>query len=161
VIADITALPFEDESFELVLCSHVLEHVEADAAAMREMRRVLRPGGAALIQSPVNHDQERTFESPELTSPEQRARYFSQPDHVRVYGRDIVQRLERAGFEVAPYPADGGSDAVANERYGLVPVHGPLRNEIYVCRRRSEPGERGPDSSTGATRGGGSRLRSA
>ena len=139
VLADITALPFEDAGFDLVLCSHVLEHVDDDGRAMREMCRVLRPGGAALIQSPVNHYQAQTFESAEVTTPEERARYFSQPDHVRVYGRDVERRLSDAGFTVSLYPPPAALDEEVAERFGLVLAHGPLRNEIYVCEAGAAP----------------------
>lgn len=136
VVADITSLPFDVASFDLVLCSHVLEHVPSDRAAMREMLRVLRPGGEVLVQSPVNYDQRQTFEDPQVTSPQERARLFSQDDHVRVYGRDLGERLEEVGFEVVVHtsPSDPGAG-----RCGLVPAHGPLRNEIYICRHPVGP----------------------
>ncbi|MFL5906651.1 MAG: class I SAM-dependent methyltransferase [Solirubrobacterales bacterium] len=137
VVADITELPFDDASFDLVLCSHVLEHVPDDGRAMREMNRVLRSAGVALIQSPVNYEMEKTLEAPGVTSPEERERLFSQPDHVRVYGRDLRDRLEAAGFVVSvDFYAGELSEAEAT-RQGLMPTFGPLRNDLYVCRRRA------------------------
>jgi SAM-dependent methyltransferase len=133
VRADLTALPMADASFDLILCSHVLEHVADDVAAMREMRRVLRPDGAALIQTPVNHDQPVTFEDPSITDPQERLRLFSQPDHVRVYGPDVRDRLEAAGFAVAVESPAASLPTRDVARMGLVPTLGPLRNDVYRC----------------------------
>jgi SAM-dependent methyltransferase len=96
--ADITALPFADASFDLILCNHVLEHVPADRAAMSELFRVLRPGGTAIIQNPVDARRAVTYEDPNVVTPEDRLREFGQRDHVRVYGRDFRERLTATGF---------------------------------------------------------------
>ena len=134
VQADLTALPFADERFDLILCSHVLEHVPDDGQAMREMFRVLRPGGIALIQAPVNYDQRETYEDPDESDASARLKRFSQADHVRVFGRDLSRRLEDAGFEVTVEDAaDRGDETL--RRYGLRPNAAPLRNDIYRCRR--------------------------
>ena len=122
VVADITALPFDDDRFDLIVCSHVLEHVPDDRAAMRELRRVLAPGGRALIQTPVNYDQPATYEDVTATDPADRLARFSQDDHVRVYGPDLRDRLEAAGFAVTI--VDDG--ALGHE--------GPLRNDLYVAQ---------------------------
>jgi SAM-dependent methyltransferase len=100
VRADITAMPFGDAAFDVILCSHVLEHVPDDGQAMREIRRVLRPGGWALLQSPMDERLAATFEDPAITDPDERQRRFGQRDHVRVYGRDYADRLRAAGFDV-------------------------------------------------------------
>jgi SAM-dependent methyltransferase len=134
VQADLTALPFADEEFDLILCSHVLEHVGDDRAAMREMRRVLRPGGLAVIQTPVNYDQVGTYEDPSETDPGERLRKFSQSDHVRVFGPDLRERLIDAGFEVEIADAARLGDA-DEARYGLWPNAAPLRNDLYACKR--------------------------
>lgn len=97
--ADVTNLPYEAASFTAILCSHVLEHVEADRAAMRELYRVMKPGGWAYLQVPVDMDRADTYEDPSITEPEARERAFGHPDHVRVYGRDYLDRLEDAGFD--------------------------------------------------------------
>lgn len=97
---DITRLALPDAHFDAILCSHVLEHVEDDTAALRELRRVLKPGGWALIAVPVWMDR-RTLEDPAITTPADRRRFYEQADHVRLYGCDIVQRLQSAGFHVA------------------------------------------------------------
>jgi SAM-dependent methyltransferase len=135
VTADITALPFEDGSFDLILCSHVLEHVPDDRAAMREMQRVLAPGGVAIVQSPVDHASPLTYEDPSVVEPAERLAHFSQPDHVRVYAPDLLDRLEAAGFAVQldRYAERFAPDEV--ERFGLAPRFMSLHNELYICRR--------------------------
>ena len=97
---DVTQLPFADGSFDLILCSHVLEHVQDDDAAMKELFRVLAPGGMAILMVPIDLQREVTDEDPTVTDPQERIRRFGQFDHVRTYGRDYVDRLRSAGFEV-------------------------------------------------------------
>ena len=134
VSADLTALPFEDASFHLVLCSHVLEHVPDDRAAMPEMARVLASGGEAIVQSPVKHDQTwGTYEDPSLRRPEERLERFSQADHVRVYGPDLSDRLQGAGFLVTVERPAEAVDEQTVARLGLAHRIGPLRNELYRC----------------------------
>jgi SAM-dependent methyltransferase len=99
--ADILDLPFEDNSFDLVLCNHVLEHIEDDQKAMKELFRVLKKGGSGIFQVPQELEREKTFEDPSITDPDERAKHFGQYDHVRVYGRDYFDRLRAAGFQVA------------------------------------------------------------
>jgi SAM-dependent methyltransferase len=99
VQADLQRLPFGDGSFDVVVCSHVLEHVPDDRMAMREIRRVLTPVGLAAIQVPI-HDRDDTYEDPTITTPEGRYGAFGQADHVRIYGRDFDDRLAAAGFDV-------------------------------------------------------------
>jgi SAM-dependent methyltransferase len=96
---DVTDLRFEDAMFDAVLCVHVLEHVPDDRRAMREIRRVLKPSGWALLLVP-NVDGEVTDEEPTIADPEEQLRRFGQTDHVRRYGWDFVTRLEEAGLEV-------------------------------------------------------------
>jgi SAM-dependent methyltransferase len=125
---DITDIPLESESVDLVICSHVLEHVQDDAKAMRELKRVLRPGGTALIMFPVDYSRQTTYEDPSIVTPEARREAFHQSDHVRVYGADFDERLQAAGFEVDAnrYGLSLGERAT---RFGL------KKNEpLYVCR---------------------------
>ena len=96
---DITDLPFDDESFDLILCSHVLEHVHDDRLAMRELRRVLKPDGWALLLVPISADV--TFEDPSIVRPSDRLRLFGQADHVRRYGPDYVDRLRHVELEIS------------------------------------------------------------
>lgn len=97
--ADICNLPFSDRQFDWVICNHVLEHISDDATAMSELNRVLKPGGIAILQVPLQLDKE-TLEDDNITEPKERARIFGQYDHVRVYGNDYQLRLEKAGFKV-------------------------------------------------------------
>lgn len=95
---DVTAVPQPNESFDVIYCSHVLEHVLEDRKAMAEFHRLLKPDGWAVINVPVT--EESTFEDPSVTDPEERLRLFGQKDHVRRYGRDYLDRLHAAGFKV-------------------------------------------------------------
>jgi len=119
IVGDVTAMPFDSGSFDLVICSHVLEHVEDDAAALAEMHRVLRPGGQAILPHPVHEDQPATFEDPTITDPRKRLQAFGATDHVRVYGADFSDRVRAAGFEVRrrDYLAAFSHEEVG--RYGL------------------------------------------
>lgn len=96
---DIMDMPYADDTFDVILCSHVLEHVEDDQAALQEFRRVLNPGGWAAIMVPYN-EHSLTDEDPSVASEAEREKRFGQADHVRYYGRDLVERLERAGLRV-------------------------------------------------------------
>ena len=100
VKADILDLPFKDNSFDVVLCNHVLEHIEDDKKAMKELYRVLKPNGFGIFQVPQDLQLEKTYEDFSITSPEERAKHFGQYDHVRVYGKDYFNRLREVGFTV-------------------------------------------------------------
>ncbi len=97
---DIQKMPFDDASFDVVICNHVLEHVDDDHQAMREVYRVLKKGGWAILQVPIDYNREHTYEDPNITSPEEREKHFGQYDHRRVHGKDYGKRLAEAGFEV-------------------------------------------------------------
>jgi SAM-dependent methyltransferase len=98
VAMDITKIQFPDNSFDVIHCSHVLEHVQEDLKAIREIARVLRPTGWATILVPISS--ETTFDDPSVTDPQERARLFGQWDHVRAYGQDFMARLESQGLSV-------------------------------------------------------------
>lgn len=98
--ADITALPFAEETFDLIFCNHVLEHIPEDQKALSELYRVLKKGGTAILQVPLDESRTTTFEDNSIIEPKERTRVFGQYDHVRVYGQDYYQRLEAAGFQV-------------------------------------------------------------
>ena len=100
VKADICNLPFADESFDFILCNHVLEHIPDDTKAMQELYRILKPNGTAILQIPQELDRETTFQDDTITDPKERARIFGQYDHVRVYGRDYFDKLRAIGFKV-------------------------------------------------------------
>ena len=100
VKADICNLPFADNSYDLILCNHVLEHIPDDTKAMQELYRVLKPGGMGIFQIPQDLSRAETFEDDSITDPKERARIFGQYDHVRVYGRDYFDKLRNIGFTV-------------------------------------------------------------
>lgn len=100
VKADICDLPFEDNSFDTILCNHVLEHIPDDTKAMQELYRVLKPSGMAILQIPQDLKREVTFEDDSITDPKERTKIFGQYDHVRVYGRDYFDKLRSIGFTV-------------------------------------------------------------
>jgi len=102
VVADIANLEFPDAAFAAIYCSHVLEHIADDARAMRQMLRVLRPGGWALIALPVDFTKAASDEDP-AASAEERLKRFGDTLHVRYYGCDVIQRLNAAGFLVSTF----------------------------------------------------------
>lgn len=114
---DIAAIPYPDQHFDIIYCSHVLEHVPDDRQAIRELRRVLKPSGWAVLQVPVTA--ERTIEDPTITDPQERLRLFGQEDHVRRYGIDYPERLEAAGFRVLAIPAEGIAGEARIARLGI------------------------------------------
>jgi SAM-dependent methyltransferase len=127
---DITAIPLPDNHFDCILCYHVLEHIADDRQALKELFRVLKPDGWAILQSPVDMTRDSTLEVTRLTTPEERRILFGQEDHVRVYGRDYIERLRDAGFHAAPDTyVQQFSDTVI-EKFGL------MKEEIlYICRK--------------------------
>ena len=125
---DITDIPFEEERFDIVLCSHVLEHVSDDRKAMREIFRVLRAGGWAVLNSPVTVA--RTIEDPTITDPRERERLFGQHDHVRAYGPDYADRLREAGFALEILTPEMLVEEAMLERWGLVHCE-----PIYYCAK--------------------------
>lgn len=100
VKADICNLPFDDNSYDVILCNHVLEHIPDDTKAMQELYRVLKPGGYGIFQIPQDLTREFTFEDNTITDRKERAKIFGQYDHVRVYGRDYFDKLRGIGFKV-------------------------------------------------------------
>lgn len=128
---DLMRTPYADASFDLILCSHVLEHVEDDRRALAEIHRILNPGGRALLLVPIDPKLGHTIEDPSVTDPVERLERFGQEDHCRAYGRDLVERFGAAGFDVEPDRYGAGLPADSVERMKL-----PVDEEIYVCRKR-------------------------
>ena len=126
---DITALDLPDASFDAVLCSHVLEHVADDGAAMRELRRITAPGGWCLVMVPLDLARQQTHEDPSIVAPEDRQRNFWQHDHVRLYAPDIADRLAAAGFQVERIRPieEFGADSLERCRIGAA-------EDIWLCR---------------------------
>lgn len=101
VKADICHLPFKDNSFDVVLCNHVIEHIPDETKALSEIYRVLKPKGFAVLQVPQDLNRDHTFEDDQITDAKERAKLFGQYDHVRIYGRDYFDKLRQAGFIVS------------------------------------------------------------
>lgn len=98
--ADIRNLPLKDNSFDVIFCNHVLEHIVEDNIAINELYRVMKPNGWGIFQVPMKYNMAKTYEDFTITSPEERQKHFGQYDHVRWYGTDYFTRLEKGGFKV-------------------------------------------------------------
>lgn len=111
---DLQNIDMPDQSFDIVICSHVLEHVPDDRKAMSELRRILRPGGVAVVMVPLEEGLDETYEDPSVNTDAGRLVHFGQDDHVRMYGRDFRYRLRNAGFSLnewvskSPYVVKNG-----------------------------------------------------
>jgi SAM-dependent methyltransferase len=99
-IVDITNIGYQDDYFDIIICSHVLGHVFDESRAIKELHRVLKRNGTALIMTLLNQNQETTYENPDIKSPEERLKYYGEPDLCRIHGADFHERLARQGFIV-------------------------------------------------------------
>ncbi len=117
---DVTDIPFPDRSFDLIICSHVLEHVSDDRKALAEFHRVLKPGGRALLMAPISAVLEQTLDDARANTPEQRAKLFGQEDHMRLYGQDFPDRLKKAGFRVDRFHTGSEISEHRIHRYALI-----------------------------------------
>ncbi len=127
---DITNIDLPDNSFDVIICSHVLEHVPDDRLAMRELFRVLRPNGFAILQVPLDSNRAETYEDWSITTPEARLKAFGQYDHVRWYGRDYADRLREAGFEVDVNTYAKTFEPNEAFKYGI-----DTTEDIYFCKK--------------------------
>lgn len=130
VKADILDLPFEDNSFDVVICNHVLEHIEDDKKAMSELYRVMKKGGWGILQVPMKISLQKTYEDFSIKDPKERQKHFGQYDHVRWYGMDYFERLNSVGFvSQANFYSKKFNDAEI-KRFGL------NKNEILPIVRK-------------------------
>jgi SAM-dependent methyltransferase len=127
---DLTDVPLADDAFDVVVCNHVMEHIPDDRAALREIRRILAPGGWGLLMTPIVV--ESTVEDPSETDPAERLRRFGQADHVRRYGWDYVDRLREAGFEVEVLRLEEQLSPRAVERHRLRNPEGFVEPIFFV-----------------------------
>ena len=115
---DVQHIPLEARSIDVVICNHLLEHVEDDTLALRELHRIMRAGGWGIMLVPEDRGRTTTLEDDTITDPAERTRLFGQYDHRRIYGRDYDDRLRRAGFEV--------------ERIAATELVGPAEHRLYA-----------------------------
>lgn len=125
---DIENIQHPDNSFDVIYCCHVLEHVPDDVKAMREFCRVLKPGGWALLLVPITAD--KTFEDPTVTDPAEREKLFGQHDHVRQYGPDAIERFNKAGFIVEEYLPKDFLNPKQISRFRIQP------EPMYLCKKQ-------------------------
>lgn len=127
---DVHEIPFDEGTFDVVFCNHVMEHVENDIKSMSEIHRVLKHGGWAIIQSPVYMELDHTIEDSSITDPLEREKIYGQNDHMRKYGKDYGERLRKAGFEVTEDNYLNELSPEMRKRYAL-----PEEEIIYFCEK--------------------------
>ncbi len=116
---DLHSIPFNDNSFDVIMCNHVLEHVTDYHQCATELFRVLKPGGWAIMQVPIDYSRDTTYEDPSISSPEDREKYYWQKDHLRLFGKDYPHQLEKAGFRIMASDFAKNIDAATSARYRL------------------------------------------
>lgn len=122
MFSDARKLPFDNESFDMVIANHIMEHIPEDTIAMKEILRVLKPGGRAIVQIPFSEKIAATIEDPFINDPKKQSALFGQNDHVRIYNmHDYLQRLTSAGFTVKYISPDAFADA---KIFALQPAEG-------------------------------------
>lgn len=117
---DLHEIPLEDNRFDVVFCNHVMEHVKDPIQCMKEIYRVMNNGGWAIMQVPQDFNRTETYEDAAITSPEDREKHFWQKDHVRLFGKDYPQWLEKAGFNVTEFNLNNHFSIEEIERYRLM-----------------------------------------
>jgi SAM-dependent methyltransferase len=126
---DITNIQYPDEYFDVIFCSHVLEHVQDDKKAIREFYRVLKHDGWAILLVPITA--EKTIEDSSIINPSERFLVFGQEDHVRRYGPDYIDRLQEAGFKIKITRVPDLFNTSEIVQMGLTPASG----KIYYCTK--------------------------
>ena len=117
---DICNLPFKENSFDFILCNHVLEHINDDNKAMKELYRVLNKNGTAILQVPINQKSSKTLEDSSIVDKKERIEKFGQYDHIRLYGLDYFKKLESFGFKVNPLKYSKEFTEGEIIKYGLI-----------------------------------------
>lgn len=118
---DMTDMPFEDCSFDLLLANHVLEHVQDDLRALTEIRRVLKPGGHAILQTPYSRKLAATWSDPGIADDAARLEAYGQEDHVRLYGAEIFRRFASVGLTDCVQPHSELLPGIDARAYGVNP----------------------------------------
>lgn len=128
---DITNIDYPSESFDYIYCSHVLEHIEDDRKAMKELCRVTKKDGWAILLVPIM-TKGPTEEDHSINTPEERMKHYGHPEHVRNYGCDYKERLEESGWEVEVIYAEDFLTPKEIELMGITKAAG----EIYFCTKK-------------------------
>ena len=132
---DITNIPVKNDTYDCILCCHVLEHIPDDMKALKELYRVAKPKGWAIIHVPIKG--EKTFEDLSVKSPEERLKHYGQEDHFQIYGSDFLEKLQSVGFRVKVGSYLAELDEKRIEYHGLV-VEGETKEKIYFCSKAKE-----------------------
>jgi SAM-dependent methyltransferase len=127
---DLHKAPFEDNSFDLIFCNHVLEHVEDAHVCMKELYRIMKPGGWGIFQVPLDTSAEKTLEDKSIVTEADREKHYWQKDHVRLFGLDYKDKLSAAGFNVTVDDFVNTISTELQDRYRL-----PKGEMIYLCRK--------------------------
>jgi SAM-dependent methyltransferase len=127
---DLHDIPLEDSQYDVVFCNHVMEHVDDPIRCMSELQRVMKPGGWAIMQVPQDVTRKETYEDASITSPSEREKHFWQKDHVRLFGLDYPQWLEKAGFTVDEFDMNKTWEPTEVEKYRLM-----SKEILYIARK--------------------------
>lgn len=126
---DVHEIPFPENTFDVIFCNHVLEHVDNDIQACSEFNRVLKPSGWGILQSPV-YNLIETIEDKSITDPAERERLFGQRDHVRKFGKDYAARLRNSGLKIEENDFVKKLDANQVQRFALAP-----EETVFICKK--------------------------
>lgn len=128
---DIQNMPFKNEEFDAIICSHVMEHVKDDEKGLQEIYRILKNGAWAILQVPIAKNINETIENETITSPKEKEIYFGQHNHLRIYSeKSYIEKLKIAGFTVETHAYDKKKDALFVKKYCIQP-----KEKIYFCRK--------------------------
>ncbi len=141
---DIQAIPYPDKTFDLVIANHVLEHVTDDAGALEEVRRILKPGGYAILQTPFSAKLRETWSDPGIDDDRARLQAYGQEDHVRLFGRSIVERFAAVGFISRVREHRGALEEFDPEKYGV-----NVAEPFFLFERNDEHAIAGPLGKSG------------
>ena len=127
---DLHEIPLPDNSFDIIFCNHVLEHVEDDLKCIKELYRVMNTNGWGIFQVPIDYNNSKTYEDKSITDPKEREIHFWQKDHLRLYGTDYPKRLEEGGFKVEIFDPKESLKTINYEKLKLNP-----KELIFIARK--------------------------